>query len=92
MARKTIPKKAPQHRASRSRELDVDPSRSPPLQDAVKDASEIKGILVRAPIATWRRLKHICADHDKSLQNLLLEGIEHIIETYGRRYKAPERS
>ena len=85
MARKPTPKNAPQRGASKAWELDADPSRSPPVPDAVKDASEIKGILVRTPIATWRQLKHICADHNKSLQDLLLEGMEHIIKTYGRR-------
>jgi hypothetical protein len=91
MARKAIPKKAPQRRASKSWGLDVDLSQSLPVPDEVKDASEIKGILVRTPIATWRQLKHICADHNKSLQDLLLEGMEHIIKTYGRRNKAPTK-
>ena len=85
MARKLIPKKAPQRRASKSWALDADPSRSPPVPDADKEAFEIKGILVRTPIATWRQLKHICADHNTSLQDLLLEGMEYIIKSYGQR-------
>jgi hypothetical protein len=85
MARKPNPNTKSRRRAPKSWGLDAEPSRSPPVLDAVKEASEIKGILVRTPIATWRQLKHICADHDKSLQDLLLEAMEHVIKTYGRR-------
>jgi hypothetical protein len=84
MTRKKISKKLSQRRSSKLWALDAVPSPSPPELDAVKDAAEVKGILVRAPIATWRQLKHICADHDKSLQDLLLHGIEHVIKMYGR--------
>jgi hypothetical protein len=85
MMRKPTPRKTSQRRSSKSWALDTVPSPAPPALDAVKDAAEIKGILVRTPIATWRQLKHICADHDKSLQELMLEAIEHVVKIYGRR-------
>jgi hypothetical protein len=85
MTRKSIPKTRSRRRAQKSWALGDDSLVSPPEPDAVKDAAEIKGILVRTPIATWRQLKHICADHDKSLQDLLLEAMEHVIKIYGPR-------
>lgn len=88
MTRKPSLKASHRRRSSKSWSLTEDAaSPSPPASDAVKDAAEIKGILVRTPIATWRRLKHISADHNKSLQDLLLEAIENVIKVYSSAKK-----
>ena len=88
MTRKRSSKASPRRRSSKTWSLNADDALPPPpTSDAVKDAAEIKGILVRTPIATWRRLKHISADHNKSLQGLLLEAIENVIKAYGSAKK-----
>jgi len=88
MTRKPTSKAPPRRRSSKTWSLNADDALPPPpTSDAVKDAAEIKGILVRTPIATWRRLKHISADHNKSLQGLLLEAIENVIKAYGSAKK-----
>ena len=83
MTRKPSLKSSSRRPSSKSWSLTAgDAALSPPASDAVKDAAKIKGILVRTPIATWRQLKHISADHNKSLQDLLLEAIENVIKAY----------
>jgi hypothetical protein len=88
MTRKPSLKASPRRRSSKTWSLNADDALpSPQASDAVKDAAATKGILVRTPIATWRRLKHISADHNKSLQDLLLEAIENVIKAYGSAKK-----
>lgn len=68
---------------SRSTSWIVDPklSKSRHTND-LADFEKRKGVLVRVPVSTWRRLSHVATDHDKSLQALLEEGIEYVLMTY----------
>ena len=81
MTRKTPSKPTSRRRVSKSWAL-AESSPAASARDAVTEAVATKGILVRTPVATWRRLKHISADQDKSLQALLHEAIDHIINVH----------
>ena len=46
-------------------------------QDESKD--ETRGVLIQVPIETWRELRHLAVDEDRSLQALGLEALEALL-------------
>ena len=51
-------------------------------QDESKD--ETRGVLIQVPIETWRELRHLAVDEDRSLQALGIEALEALLASRSR--------